>query len=211
MKFSGLLFPSRCAVCRKICADGLCPDCRSLLPFTVRPVREGAGYGRCAAPLFYEGVAREAILRYKFSNGLSAADGFAYLMAESAAEAFPGGFDTVTWVPVSKKRRRRRGYDQSELLAEKMAELWDIKAVRLLEKTADNPAQSSLSSAAERRGNVLGVYETVNGDKIRGAKILLVDDILTTGATLGECARVLRDAGAESVVCAVLAVTPEKA
>ena len=60
-------------------------------------------------------------------------------------------------------------------------------------------------SAAERRGNVLGVYEAENTDRIRGAKILLIDDILTTGATLGECVRVLREAGAADVVCATLA------
>ena len=62
--------------------------------------------------------------------------------------------------------------------------------MRLLRKTRNNAAQSGLSSAAERRGNVLGVYEAENTDRIRGAKILLIDDILTTGATLGECVRV---------------------
>ena len=62
-----------------------------------------------------------------------------------------------------------------------------------------------LCSAAERRGNVLGVYEAENTDRIRGAKVLLIDDILTTGATLGECVRVLREAGAADVVCATLA------
>ena len=74
--------------------------------------------------------------------------------------------------------------------------------MRLLRKTRNNAAQSGLSSAAERRGNVLGVYEAENTDRIRGAKILLIDDILTTGATLGECVRVLREAGAADVVCA---------
>ena len=87
-----------------------------------------------------------------------------------------------------------------ELLARCAAE-----AVRLLRKTRNNAAQSGLSSAAERRGNVLGVYEAENTDRIRGAKILLIDDILTTGATLGECVRVLREAGAADVVCATLA------
>ena len=211
MRLSSLFFPTRCAFCRKVCEEGLCPRCERLLPRAGKTVQEGAGYGRCSAPLRYEGIARDAILRYKFSGGLAAADGFARLMAESAAEAFPDGFDTVTWVPVSRKRRRKRGFDQSELLAKNMARLWETKAVRLLEKTSDNPAQSALASAAERRGNVLGRYEAADRERIRGARIQLVDDILTTGATLGECVRVLKAAGAESVVCAVLAVTPEKA
>ena len=67
------------------------------------------------------------------------------------------------------------------------------------------PAQSGLSSAAERRGNVLGVYKAENTEMLKDARVLLIDDILTTGSTLGECVRVLKEAGAKSVVCAALA------
>ena len=80
--------------------------------------------------------------------------------------------------------------------------------MRLLNKTADNPAQSGISDAAARRANVLGVYETC-GDPA-GKRVLLIDDICTTGATLSECARVLKDAGAERVVCVTTARTREK-
>ena len=78
-----------------------------------------------------------------------------------------------------------------------------------MQKTRDNPAQSSLSSREERQKNVSGVYAAVNKEKIKGARILLIDDILTTGATLREAARVLRAAGAESVICATLASADE--
>lgn len=111
-------------------------------------------------------------------------------------------------MPVSRKRLRKRGYDQAELLARTACRLWDTEPVRLLNKTADNPAQSGISDAAARRANVLGVYETC-GDPA-GKRVLLIDDICTTGATLSECARVLKDAGAESVVCAAVAKTREK-
>ena len=134
-----------------------------------------------------------------------AAEGYGELLARCAAEELGGQFDTVTWVPVSKKREHERGYDQAYLLAKETARHWGIEPMRLLRKTRNNAAQSGLSSAAERRGNVLGVYEAENTDRIRGAKILLIDDILTTGATLGECVRVLREAGAADVVCATLA------
>ena len=77
--------------------------------------------------------------------------------------------------------------------------------MRLLRKTRNNAAQSGLSSAAERRGQCWACTRQKNTDRIRGAKILLIDDILTTGATLGECVRVLREAGAADVVCATLA------
>ena len=197
-------FPRDCPFCGRVVGKALlCETCEKELPYC-REVRTG-GFGRCAAPLYYEGAVREAILAFKFKGRLEVLECFGSLMAQTAAEAFSGEFDAVTWVPVSKKREHERGYDQAYLLAKETARHWGIEPVRLLRKTRNNAAQSGLSSAAERRGNVLGVYEAENIDKIRGAKILLIDDILTTGATLGECVRVLREAGAADVVCATLA------
>ena len=176
-KLLDLFFPPRCAFCRRTGVHGVCADCERTLPYAKVQLCEGAGFGSCASPLLYEDAVRESLLRFKFHGAQSAAEGYGELLARCAAEELGGQFDTVTWVPVSKKREHERGYDQAYLL----------------------------SSAAERRGNVLGVYEAENTDRIRGAKILLIDDILTTGATLGECVRVLREAGAADVVCATLA------
>ena len=106
------------------------------------------------------------------------------------------------------RRLRQRGYDQARLLAESACRLWETKPLPLLRKTVHNPAQSGLKEAAARRANVLGVYEAVDPERISGHRILLVDDICTTGATLAECARVLREAGAADVVCAAAALTP---
>ena len=86
---------------------------------------------------------------------------------------------------------------------------WSVAPETLLQKTKDNVAQSSLSSREERQKNVVGAYVAVNEDKIKGQRILLIDDILTTGATLREAARVLREAGAERVICATLAAADE--
>ena len=116
----------------------------------------------------------------------------------------------MTWVPVSKKRLRQRGYDQAELLARMACHLWDTKPERLLTKIVENPAQSTLTEPAARRANVLGVYELVRGAEVCGKRILLIDDICTTGATLAECARVLQFAGAESVVCCTVAHAREQ-
>ena len=116
----------------------------------------------------------------------------------------------VTWVPVSRRRLRKRGYDQAELLARAACRVWSVKPERLLRKVQDNPAQSGLTEAAARRANVLGVYEPVDVGRIQGRRVLLVDDICTTGSTLAECARTLRDAGAAEVVCAAVALTREK-
>ena len=204
-KLLDLFFPPQCAFCRRTGVHGVCADCERTLPYAKVQLCEGAGFGRCASPLLYEDAVRESLLRFKFHGAQSAAEGYGELLARCAAEELGGQFDTVTWVPVSKKREHERGYDQAYLLAKETARHWGIEPVRLLRKTRNNAAQSGLSSAAERRGNVLGVYTAENIDKIRGAKILLIDDILTTGATLGECVRVLREAGAADVVCATLA------
>ena len=204
-KLLDLFFPPRCAFCDAVGVHGVCGSCRGSLPYAKVQLCEGAGFGECASPLLYEDAVRESLLRFKFHGAQSAAEGYGQLLAQCAAEELGGRFDTVTWVPVSRERERERGYDQAYLLARETAKIWGVEPVRLLRKTRNNAAQSGLASAAERRGNVLGVYETEDPDKLRGARILLIDDILTTGSTLGECVRVLKEAGAADVVCATLA------
>lgn len=199
-----LFFPPRCAFCGKLGVRGVCDACDKTLPRTELPLREGAGYGRCAVPLKYEGRVREAILRFKFRGVQGAAKGFGRLIAECAAGELGGSFNLVSWAPVSDKRRRERGYDQSYLLAREAANEWGVKPLALLRKIRDNPPQSGLDADA-RRGNVLGVYDCIDAKAVQNARVLLIDDILTTGSTLSECARVLRNAGAAGVVCACLA------
>lgn len=201
-----LLFPPKCPFCGRVQdAPGICPDCREDLPWTdeARSLRELRGGLLCAAPLWYEGSVRKGIRRFKFHGGLSAAAPLGGLIAQAAAERFSGGFGTVTWVPVSAKRLRRRGYDQARLLAEEACRLWDVEPERLLRKVRDNPAQSGLDGAGARWQNTRGVYEAV-GD-LSGKRILLIDDVCTTGSTLVSAAGALREAGAEAVVCAAAA------
>ena len=131
-------------------------------------------------------------------------------MAACAAERYSGAFDAVTWVPVSEKRLRKRGFDQSRYLAASLCVDWHTDPVETLEKVRDNPPQSALTDASARRANVLGVYQAVHPENIAGRRFLLVDDILTTGATLGEAARVLKAAGAADVMCLTLAMADEK-
>ena len=154
-KLLDLFFPPRCAFCRRTGVHGVCADCERTLPYAKVQLCEGAGFGRCASPLLYEDAVRESLLRFKFHGAQSAAEGYGELLARCAAEELGGQFDTVTWVPVSKKREHERGYDQAYLLAKETARHWGIEPVRLLRKTRNNAAQSGLSSAAERRGNVL--------------------------------------------------------
>ena len=206
-----LLFPPKCPFCGKVQdISCVCPACQKALPWTEAAEQEQTlpDRLRCASPLWYEGPAREGMLRYKFQGASGAADILGGLVAECAAERLAGEFDAVTYVPVSRKRLRRRGYDQARLLAEAAGRRWDTAPVTLLRKTGDNPPQSGLHDEAARRAHALGMYEPV-GDAA-GKRILLVDDIVTTSATLCECARTLRLAGAASVVCVTVCRTRRK-
>jgi len=211
-KLLNLIFPPKCPFCQKVQDSvGICLACEKALPRTKagEDCWNGTGGLCCAAPLWYEDAARDALLRLKFRGAAAAAEPLGELMARCAAEHFSGRFDTVTWVPISRRRARERGYDQSELLARAACRLWDTKPQALLVKTVDNAPQSTMTDAAARRANVLGVYELRRGMAVSGKRILLVDDIHTTGATLEECIRVLRDAGAADVVCVVAAKARE--
>lgn len=204
-------FPRRCPFCGAVAGkELLCKKCRRSLPFTgEHAVREGT-FGRCAAPLYYEDRVREAILQFKFKAKLGGMSCFGMLMAECAAEHYSGAFDAITWVPVSKKRLKKRGFDQTRYLTGSMCVDWHVAPIETLRKVTDNPPQSTLETEEQRRANVLGVYEAVNAEQFRGKRLLLVDDILTTGATLSECVRVLKEAGAGEVMCLTLAMSREK-
>ena len=196
-----LLFPPKCIFCGDLAEDMICTKCAAGLPETGDSARQEVESGLlCVSPLYYEGAVRESLLRFKFEDCRHYAKGYAPLLARAAALEFGGEFDLVSWVPVSEKRRRERGYDQAELLARELCLLWETAPVRTLCKTVHTAAQSGITAAEERHANVLGVYEAANREQWEGKRILLVDDILTTGATVAEAARTLRFAGAKEVL-----------
>lgn len=201
-----LIFPPRCVFCRKrLGTQGICPECEARLPRCGAVRSGGEFFSTAAAPLYYEGAVRAAVLRYKFKNRRGYAGTFSRLMASCAGEELAGQFDLITWVPVSRRRFRKRGFDQSELLARGVAEQLGMELTPALRKRRHTGANSVLEGREARAANVLGAFEARGPGLVRGRRVLLVDDIYTTGATLSECARVLLMAGAEDVVCLTLA------
>jgi len=199
-----LLFPPRCVFCGRLTrGETVCAECRASLPLC-GDAGKAEFCSAVAAPFRYEGRVRESILRYKFGGRRGYAAVYAGFLAETAERELAGKYDLVSWVPVSARRLRKRGYDQARLLAEKTAQLLGTQAVQTLAKPRDNPPQSGLDRPEKRRANVSGVY-AVRGQSAAGRRVLLVDDIATTGATLSECARTLLMAGAEDVCGLVLA------
>ena len=114
-------------------------------------------------------------------------------------------FDMITWAPLGRKRLKKRGYDQAKLLAIELGKQLQKPCRQLLVKIADNPPQSGTGSAEKRKANVAGVYRAADPLLVAGLRVLLVDDIVTTGATFGEAAGVLKAAGAKTVLAASLA------
>lgn len=205
-----LLFPPRCAFCGGLLRErdgGLCPQCQPTLPWTGTkdPPKRCAGLSQCLSPLWYQDLVRRSFRRYKFSGRTVCAKTYGRLMAQCVRGRLEGEFDLLTWVPLSKKRLRRRGYDQSLLLAQAVAEELGADVVSTLRKVRDTPAQSSLEDEDRRCANVKDVYEVPRPELVCGRRILLVDDIVTTGSTLSECARVLLAAGAADVSAVTLA------
>ena len=201
------LFPRKCVLCRKLLQKeetDLCRACRVDQPEYPFGKKKVPHIAQLTAVWIYEGDVRRSIHRYKFGGARHYAEVYGRLLAMRILRDLPQA-DVITWVPISRQRLRKRGYDQVELLAKAVGGELSIPTVKLLEKFRDNRANSGLKTPAERRANVLGVYKVPEGAETCGKRVLLLDDIVTTGATASECARVLLTAGAREVIFAAVA------
>ncbi len=203
-----LLFPPKCVLCGRVLEDGeqdLCRNCRTDSPECPKNKLKFTFLDSWTAIWYYKGYIRESLRRFKFRRMRHYARSYGRLLAMKLLREYPEGFDVLTWVPVSPVRRFTRGYDQGQLLAEAVGEQLGMRPVAALKKVHHNRPQSGISGQAKRRANVLGVYRITDPQLVAGKRVLLLDDIITTGSTAGECARVLLTAGAEEVHCGCVA------
>jgi len=205
-----LFFPPKCVLCRNLLQrqeTDLCRACREGTSRYPKGKRKPQFLDSFTSVWYYEEYPRLSLLRYKFGGRAHYCHAYGRLLAMKLQQEYPEGFDCLTWVPVSRLRKFTRGFDQAERLARAVGKELGIQPVCMLRKIHNNPRQSGIHGQAQRRANVLGVYRAVNDSQIQGRRVLLLDDILTTGATAGECARVLLTAGAKEVHCAVMAAS----
>ncbi|MCL2820679.1 MAG: double zinc ribbon domain-containing protein [Oscillospiraceae bacterium] len=204
-----ILFPRKCIFCAKILNktdEGLCDNCIESLPYADNNGRQdGEIFDFCVSPLYYTDNVRSSILRYKFSGASLYAEYYGEFLADCIRESTDIEHDIISWVPLSAKRERKRGYDQAKLLAEQTALLLNESIEPVLIKHRDVKAQSELGDKSERSSNISGAYSVINPEYIKDKRILLIDDVVTTTSTLEECTRTLLSAGAGSVICAALA------
>lgn len=207
-----LLFPPKCVLCRRVLRreqTDLCPQCRADTPEANCRSRRIPHLAKLSALWYYEGSVRNSILHFKFRGKRNYGQVYGRLLAMHLLQQ-EADFQLITWVPISRRRKWLRGYDQVELIAQSLSRELGIPALPLLQKTRHNRAQSSLTGADARRANVLGVYRVLQPSAAEGKTILLVDDIVTTGATISECARTLLSAGAGRIWGAAVAVSPNQ-
>ena len=209
-----LVYPPKCVFCGTLLEreeQDACKACLAELPWTDESsaVRTGRAFSRCVSPFFLTGKVHQALVDYKYHQRESYGVCFGRWMGACARRCRSDPFDLVTWVPVSRRRLRERGFDQCRLLAVQVAKVYGMRPVRTLKKWKDGPSlASSEASPAMRRKLVAGVYRVISPETVAGKRILLVDDIITTGSTLEEAAGTLRAAGAAEVCCVTAARTP---
>lgn len=202
-----LIYPPRCPFCGRVLEtweDGMCPLCQERLPWTQGDQPPVDFCDACLSPLWYKDGVREGVRRYKFRGGQNHAALLGTLMAQCLADRWGDPLDLIVWVPLSAKGLSRRGYDQAELLARRVGELSGLPVVRALEKVRDTRTQSHIQGDSARRANVSGAYRCLPGADLAGKRVVLVDDVATSGATLTECALCLRVAGADRVTALTL-------
>ncbi len=214
-------FPRRCLYCDRVIApdESLCEDCAPAVPRMEEPCCKHCGctkslcrckkhrhaFDTAVAAMRYEGPVKQVLLRLKQECD----DDVTATMAEEMVSALrrrtdAAALEAVTFVPMTARDERRREFNQSECLAREVGALLGVPVKPLLRKIYSTAPQKGLPMM-ERSGNVLGVFDV--NLPLTEKKILLVDDLFTTGATLHECAKMLKLYGAETVTALTFAAT----
>lgn len=208
-----LLYPPKCVLCNALLAKDetdLCHACREDAPEFKKSNLRFSYVAGWTGVWYYKDKVRGSIHRFKFRKRRHYAKAYGRALAMKLKNDESYSFDILTYVPVAPLRQMGRGYDQVELICDALAEELGIEPVKTLRKIRNTPPQSDIKDPARRRANVLGAYCCRHPQDVKGKRILLLDDVITTGATVSECARVLMTAGATKVFCACVAVSEYK-
>lgn len=211
-----MIFPPRCVFCNALMEPGaelhICGTCHKDIPFTgADPVRlpglsASNGCDAAVSVCRYTGIVKNSLIRYKFCNKPGYYRAFSKLMTAHILKVTNSiKFDIIISVPLHKSRESQRGYNQALLISRAFSRETGIKECSgLLVRTRNTGAQSLLDRK-RRLVNVKDAFSVTHPEKVKGKSVLLIDDVLTTGTTVNECGKILKEAGAKTVMAAVIA------
>ena len=198
-----LIYPNVCGICDKICKDDLCKRCEiklnNISKFKIDTYKNKK-FKRHIYLFKYVGRIKVRLINFKFHQKAYIYKSFVnFLIKNEKICRFLKSYDIIIPVPIHYNRKVTRGYNQSALISKNIAIKLQINYdEKVLLKRVNNKPQST-KNKQERKNNVIGVYYIKNKEKIFNKKVLLVDDIYTTGSTVNECAKVLKTAGAKEI------------
>lgn len=221
-----LIFPNRCLFCDKVISwdKPYHEECFNKLEYTKDDYCDKCGqkpcackykegqrvlpyYDTCMSVVYYKTSARELLLNFKYGNTPNASEFIAKMIYDKLMEEYDFVNPIIVPVPMLKADKRKRGYNQAELIAKHLAKLsgFELNSKSLVKVKKTN-SQKRLSET-ERRKNLIKAFEVKDKSIFSEREIILVDDVITTGATLNECAKMIKRAGAEKVNAVVFAAT----
>ena len=201
--FNGILeiiYPREnyCIICREEDCNGLCCKCRSSINRIDYTNDKIKSYG------YYGGVLKELILKFKYYNDFTAGDILVEFLEEYIINNFVYDDYIITYIPMAKKSKRKRGFNQCEYIAKKIAYNLNIPCKKILNKKRENKEQKRLKYN-ERYENVKNIFELKNGINIKGLRLIVIDDVTTSGATMEEACRILKKYGVKEIKLLTLA------
>lgn len=206
-KLIDILYPRQCIICGKLHEDSICIRCYKTLDLNTRIDRyKDKKFNEHLYIFKYEGKIRNLIIDYKFNDKAYLNNFFVKIILKNEKICRKiKNYDIIIPVPIHIKRKRQRGYDQSELIARKIAKNLSLDLITDSLVKQKNTVQQSLLTKKQRQENVKQVYKIINEQKIKDKRIILFDDIYTTGATANECAKMLKENGAKEILIFTIA------
>lgn len=215
-KILNLIYPQVCGICGKYNKNSLCKKCELKLKnefnFKTDNYEKDIGKNFIEHNYFfkYENLIRNQILALKFQEKPYIYKTIAYFL-KKMQKSFEKlkKYDIIIIVPISKQRKKDRGYNQSELIAKEISKIIKVPIAKgILYKNKNTKPQSSLNKK-EREQNAKGVYQIIKNNKLKNKRILLIDDIYTTGSTVNECANMLTQEGVQRTNIGVLTIAKD--
>ncbi len=193
-----IIYPpeEKCIVCGIDGFIGLCPQCKNSIKRATKK-ENSLSYG------FYGGVIKNLILKFKYENNFTAGNLLSNFLIEMVKEQDINA-DIICYVPMTKASEKKRGYNQCRLMARNLSNDINVPISNCLKKIKDTREQKTLTKE-ERMINVKGAFKVINSKDIKNKNIILIDDVMTTGATTEECRNILKKSGAKKIIVLTIA------